>query len=214
MSVTNLFLPKIIITSPDTVETIKEQILDVIANMKIGRVVLFDLNFSKKHMHNYAYIDLIMNNNEAAARFLTHLSERGFAKIRDETHYWKVCNYVSLKHRLADAVSNEVYCDEESPIVDEWEEPSEEYSYNDFVEQTAKTAYMLKYDVVRGLSHIELDLTDEILASMIGTSNHMIGTSNHMIGTSNHMIGTSQQMVDEQSDSIHTYLNTDLLLCL
>ena len=200
MSVTNLFLPKIIITSPDTVETIKEQILDVIANMKIGRVVLFDLNFSKKHMHNYAYIDLIMNNNEAAARFLTHLSERGFAKIRDETHYWKVCNYVSPKHRLADAVSNEVYCDEESPIVDEWEEPSEEYSYNDFVEQTAKTAYMLKHDVVRGLSHIELDLTDKILASMIGTSNHMIGTS--------------QQMIDEQSDSVHTYLNADLLLCL
>jgi len=209
MSVTNLFLPKIIITRPDTVETIRHQILDVIANMKIGRVVLFDLNFSKKHMHNYAYIDLIMDDNEAAARFLTHLSERGFAKIRDKTHYWKVCNYVSPKHRLADAVSNE-----ESPIVDEWEEPSEEYSYNDFVEQTAKTAYMLKHDVVRGLSHIELDLTDKILASMIGTSNHMIGTSNHMIGTSNHMIGTSQQMNDEQSDSIHTYLNADLLLCL
>jgi hypothetical protein len=202
MCATNLFLPKIIITSPDTVETIRQQILDVIANMKIGRVVLFDLNFSKKHMHNYAYIDLIMNNNEAAARFLTHLSERGFAKIRDKTHYWKVCNYVSPKHRLADAVSNE-----ESPIVDEWEEPSEEYSYNDFVEQTAKMAYMLKYDVVRGLSLMELDLTDEILASMIGTSNHMIGTSNHMIGT-------SQQMIGEQSDSIHTYLNTDLLLCL
>ena len=202
MSATNLFLPKIIITRPDTVETIRHQILDVIANMKIGRVVLFDLNFSKKHMHNYAYIDLIMNNNEAAARFLTHLSERGFAKIRDKTHYWKVCNYVSPKHRLADAVRNE-----ESPIVDEWEEPSEEYSYNDFVKQTAKMAYMLKHDVVRGLSHIELDLTDKILESMIGTSNLMIGTSNPMIGTSNHMTG-------EQSDSIHTYLNADLLLCL
>jgi hypothetical protein len=188
MSVTNLFLPKIIITRPDTMETIRQQILDIIANMKIGRVVLFDLNFSKKHMHNYAYIDLIMNNNEHASRFLKHLSERGFAKIRDETHYWKVCKYVSPKHRLAGAVSNE-----ESPIVDEWEEPSEEYSYNDFVEQTAKMAYMLKYDVVRGLSLMELDLTDEILASMIGTSNHMIG---------------------EQSDSIHTYLNADLLLCL
>ena len=174
-------------------ETVSKQILDVIANMKIGRVVLFDLNFSKKHMHNYAYIDLIMNNNEAAARFLTHLSERGFAKIRDETHYWKVCNYVSLKHRLADAVSNEVYCDEESPIVDEWEEPSEEYSYNDFVEQTAKMAYVLKENVVCGLSLMDLDLTDEILASMIGTSNHKIC---------------------EQSDSIHTYLNADLLMCL
>ena len=202
MSVTNLFLPKIIITRPDTVETIRHQILDVIANMKIGRVVLFDLNFSKKHMHNYAYIDLIMDDNEAAARFLTHLSERGFAKIRDKTHYWKVCNYVSPKHRLADAVSNE-----EPHIVDEWEEPSEEYSYNDFVKQTAKMAYMLKHDVVRGLSLIELDLTDKILESMIGTSNPMIGTSNPMIGTSNPMIG-------EQSDSIHTYLNADLLLCL
>ena len=200
MSITNLFLPKIIITSPDTLKTVSKQILDIIANMRIGRVVLFDLNFSKKHMHNYAYIDLIMDDNEPAARFLKHLSERGFAKIRDETYYWKVCNYVSPKHRLADAVSNEVYCDEESPIVDEWEEPSEEYSYNDFVEQTAKMAHVLKENVVRGLSLIELDLTDKILASMIGTSNHMIGTSNHMIY--------------EQSDSIHTYLNADLLMCL
>jgi hypothetical protein len=210
MSVTNLFLPKIIITSPDTAETIREQILDVIANMRIGRVVLFDLNFSKKHMHNYAYIDLIMNDNEAAARFLQYMSERGFAKIRDETHYWKVCNYVSPKHRFADEVS----VDEESSIVDEWDEPSEQYLYNDFVEQTAKMAHVLKENVVRGLSLMELDLTDEILASMIGTSNHMIGTSNHMIGTSNHMIGTSQHMICEQSDSIHTYLNADLLMCL
>lgn len=113
-----------------------------------------------------------------------------FAKIR-ETHCLKMCNYVYPT--LEDDVNIEASCDIENHIVYEWEEPSEQYSYNDFVEQTAKMAYMLKDDVVRGLSLIDLDLTDEILASMIGTSHHMIC---------------------EETDSIHTYLNTDLLLCL
>ena len=200
MSVINLFLPKIIITSPDTVETVSKQILDVIANMRIGRIFLFVLSFSKKHMQNYAYIDLIMDDNEPAARFLKHLSERGFAKICDKTQCWKVYKHISRKHKYVDQLIDEVSCLEASMSDDEWEEPCEQYSYNDFVEQTAKMAYVLKENVVCGLSLMDLDLTDEILASMIGTSNQMIGTSNHMIC--------------EQSDSIHTYLNADLLMCL
>ena len=126
------------------------------------------------------------------------LYKNEFAKIRDETHCLKMCNYVYPT--LVDDVSIEASCDIENHIVYECEEPSEQYSYNDFVEQTAKMAYMLKDDVVRGLSLIDLDFTDEILASMIGTSHHMIGTIHHMIC--------------EQTDSIHTYLNTNLLLCL
>ena len=95
----NLFLPKVIIVSPATVDTTKQLIRNVIQKMNIGSVILFDLNFSKKFMHNYAFIILKLNTNESATRFVNNLNERGFAKLKDETNYWKASRYVLPEHR-------------------------------------------------------------------------------------------------------------------
>jgi hypothetical protein len=130
----DIFLPKVLITSLDTVESMKQKIVKTIANMGIGTVDLFDLNFSKKHMNHYGFITIRLSNTDAARRFVRSMEDRGFAKLTDKDHYWRVCRYIAPeKRRVLDTAfiqeEEEEDQEEEEEEVQDWEEPNEDEPY-------------------------------------------------------------------------------------
>ena len=203
----NIFLPKVIIVSPSTVDTTKQTILNVIQKMNIGSVILFDLNFSKKFMHNYAFIILKLNTNEPATRFVNNLNERGFAKLKDETNYWKASRYVLPEHRkpaiiveeevatvdivVKKQVKDEVL--EEGEINEEWDDPVLD-------EPFVFTSKVFPDIMVPALSMMDLDCTDHILDDMKVFYKPLFPE----------WINQNQEM----SDFIPNYLNYDLLASL
>ena len=217
----NLFLPKVIIVSPATVDTTKQLIRDVIQKMNIGSVILFDLNFSKKFMHNYAFIILKLNTNEPATRFVNNLNERGFAKLKDETNYWKASRYVLPEHRkpsiiveVVEEVVEEVLKEEvaavnvvdivvkkqvkdevleEGEINEEWDDPVLD-------EPFVFTSKVFPDIMVPALSMMDLDCTDHILDDMKVFYKPLFPE----------WINQNQEM----SDFIPNYLNYDLLASL
>ena len=211
----NLFLPKVIIVSPATVDTTKQTILNVIQKMNIGSVILFDLNFSKKFMHNYAFIILKLNTNEPATRFVNNLNERGFAKLKDETNYWKASRYVLPEHRkpsiIVEVVEEEVVEEEvaavnivvkkqvkdevleEGEINEEWDDPVLD-------EPFVFTSRVFPDIMVPALSMMDLDCTDHIMDDMKVLYKPLFPE----------WINQNQDM----SNFISTYLNYDLLASL
>ena len=216
----NLFLPKVVIVSPATVDTTKQTILNVIQKMNIGSVILFDLNFSKKFMHNYAFIILKLNTNEPATRFVNNLNERGFAKLKDETNYWKASRYVLPEHRkpsiIVEVVEEEVVEEEvveeevaavnivvkkqvkdevleEGEINEEWDDPVLD-------EPFVFTSRVFPDIMVPALSMMDLDCTDHIMDDMKVLYKPLFPE----------WINQNQDM----SNFISTYLNYDLLASL
>ena len=201
----NIFLPKVIIVSPSTVDTTKQTILNVIQKMNIGSVILFDLNFSKKFMHNYAFIILKLNTNEPATRFVNNLNERGFAKLKDETNYWKASRYVLPEHRKPSIIIEEVLKEEvvekqvkdevleEGEINEEWDDPVLD-------EPFVFTSKVFPDIMVPALSMMDLDCTDHILDDMKVFYKPLFPE----------WINQNQEM----SDFIPNYLNYDLLASL
>jgi len=64
------------------------------------------------------------------------MENRGFAKLTDKDHYWRVCRYIALeKRRTLDTafIQEECECeeedDEEEEEVPDWEEPNEDTPY-------------------------------------------------------------------------------------
>jgi hypothetical protein len=134
----DIFLPKVLISSLDTVESMKQKIANTVANMGIGTIDLFDLNFSKKHMNHYGFITILLSNTDAARRFVRDMEDRGFAKLTDKDHYWRVCRYIALEKRRAldtafiqedEEEEEEEEEDEEEEEVPDWEEPNEDTPY-------------------------------------------------------------------------------------
>ena len=132
----DIFLPKVLISSLDTVDSMKQKIANTVANMGIGTIDLFDLNFSKKHMNHYGFITILLSNTDAARRFVRDIEDRGFAKLTDKDHYWRVCRYIALeKRRALDTafIQEECECEEEEEEEEEkapdWEEPDEDTPY-------------------------------------------------------------------------------------
>jgi len=128
----DIFLPKVIISSLDTVESMKQKISNTVVNMGIGTIDLFDLNFSKKHMNHYGFITILLSNTDAARRFVRDMEDRGFAKLTDKDHYWRVCRYIALeKRRVLDTVFIQEDEDEEEEKEEapDWEEPNEDTPY-------------------------------------------------------------------------------------
>ena len=122
----DIFLPKVIISSLDTVESMKQKIAKTIANMGIGTIDLFDLNFSKKHMNHYGFITILLSNTDAARRFVRDIEDRGFAKLTDKDHYWRVCRYIALEKRRA---LDTAFIQEDEEEAPDWEEPNEDDPY-------------------------------------------------------------------------------------
>ena len=201
----NLFLPKVIIVSPATVDTTKQLIRDVIQKMNIGSVILFDLNFSKKFMHNYAFIILKLNTNEPATRFVNNLNERGFAKLKDETNYWKASRYVLPEHRKPSIIIEEVLKEEvvekqvkdevleEGEINEEWDDPVLD-------EPFVFTSRVFPEITAPALTMMDLDCTDHILDDMKVFYKPLFPE----------WINQNQEM----SNFIPNYLNYDLLASL
>ena len=134
----DIFLPKVLISSLDTVESMKQKIANTVTNMGIGTIDLFDLNFSKKHMNHYGFITILLSNTDAARRFVRDIEDRGFAKLTDKDHYWRVCRYIALeKRRALDTVFIQEDCececeeedDEEEEEAPDWEEPDIDTHY-------------------------------------------------------------------------------------
>lgn len=131
----DIFLPKVLISSLDTVESMKQKIANTVVNMDIGTIDLFDLNFSKKHMNHYGFITILLSNTDAARRFVRDIEDRGFAKLTDKDHYWRVCRYIALeKRRALDTAFIQEDCeceeeDEEEEEAPDWEEPNEDAPY-------------------------------------------------------------------------------------
>lgn len=131
----DIFLPKVLISSLDTVESMKQKIANTVANMGIGTIDLFDLNFSKKHMNHYGFITILLSNTDAARRFVRDIEDRGFAKLTDKDHYWRVCRYIALEKRRAletAFIQEDCECEEEEEEEEEapdWEEPNEDVPY-------------------------------------------------------------------------------------
>ena len=131
----DIFLPKVLISSLDTVESMKQKIANTVANMDIGTIDLFDLNFSKKHMNHYGFITILLSNTDAARRFVRDIEDRGFAKLTDKDHYWRVCRYIALeKRRALDTafIQEDCECEEEEEEEEEapyWEEPNIDAPY-------------------------------------------------------------------------------------
>lgn len=125
----DIFLPKVIISSLDTVDSMKQKIANTVANMGIGTIDLFDLNFSKKHMNHYGFITILLSNTDTARRFVRDIEDRGFAKLTDKDHYWRVCRYIALEKRRAletAFIQEDCECEEEAP---DWEEPDIDTPY-------------------------------------------------------------------------------------
>jgi hypothetical protein len=130
----DIFLPKVIISSLDTVDSMKQKIANTVANMGIGTIDLFDLNFSKKHMNHYGFITILLSNTDTARRFVRDIEDRGFAKLTDKDHYWRVCRYIALeKRRALDTafIQEDCECEEEEEEEEapDWEEPNEDAPY-------------------------------------------------------------------------------------
>lgn len=130
----DIFLPKVLISSLDTVESMKQKIANTVANMGIGTIDMFDLNFSKKHMNHYGFITILLSNTDAARRFVRDIEDRGFAKLTDKDHYWRVCRYIALeKRRALDTafIQEDCECEEEEEEEEapDWEEPNEDTPY-------------------------------------------------------------------------------------
>jgi len=130
----DIFLPKVLISSLDTVESMKQKIANTVVNMGIGTIDLFDLNFSKKHMNHYGFITILLSNTDAARRFVRDMEDRGFAKLTDKDYYWRVCRYIALeKRRALDTafIQEECECEEEEDEekAPDWEEPNEDTPY-------------------------------------------------------------------------------------
>ena len=130
----DIFLPKVLISSLDTVDSMKQKIANTVANMGIGTIDLFDLNFSKKHMNHYGFITILLSNTDTARRFVRDIEDRGFAKLTDKDHYWRVCRYIALeKRRALDTAFIQEDCECEEEDEDEkdpdWEEPDIDTPY-------------------------------------------------------------------------------------
>jgi hypothetical protein len=118
-------------------ESMKQKIANTVVNMGIGTIDLFDLNFSKKHMNHYGFITILLSNTDAARRFVRDMEDRGFAKLTDKDHYWRVCRYIALEKRRAldtafiqeDEEEEEEEDDEEEEKAPDWEEPNEDTPY-------------------------------------------------------------------------------------
>lgn len=124
----DIFLPKVIITNLDTVESMKQKITNTVANMGIGTIDMFDLNFSKKHMNHYGFITILLSNTDAARRFVRDIEDRGFAKLTDKDHYWRVCRYIAPENRRL-PILNTAFIqeeEEEDEEVPDWEDPNED----------------------------------------------------------------------------------------
>jgi hypothetical protein len=136
----DIFLPKVIITNLDTVQSMKQKIANTIANMGIGTIELFDLNFSKKHMNHYGFITVLLSDTNAARRFVRCMEDRGFAKLTDKDYYWRVCRYIAPEKRRVldtafiqedddeDDVKDEVK--EEEEAAPDWEEPNDDEPFD------------------------------------------------------------------------------------
>jgi hypothetical protein len=176
----DIFLPKVLISSLDTVESMKQKIANTVANMGIGTIDLFDLNFSKKHMNHYGFITILLSNTDAARRFVRDIEDRGFAKLTDKDHYWRVCRYIALeKRRALDTafIQEDCECEEEEEEEEEeapdWEEPDEDTPYEyGFTHSVADTFESSAFDTSTYDSQI-LDLLsdDEEINSVFELAN-------------------------------------------
>jgi hypothetical protein len=85
-------------------------------------------------MNHYGFITILLSNTDAARRFVRDIEDRGFAKLTDKDHYWRVCRYIALeKRRALDTAFIQEDCECEEEDEDEkdpdWEEPNEDAPY-------------------------------------------------------------------------------------
>jgi len=86
-------------------------------------------------MNHYGFITILLSNTDAARRFVRDIEDRGFAKLTDKDHYWRVCRYIALeKRRALDTafIQEDCECEEEEEEEEEapdWEEPNEDAPY-------------------------------------------------------------------------------------
>ena len=75
----------------------------------------------------------MLSNTDTARRFVRDIEDRGFAKLTDKDHYWRVCRYIALeKRRALDTAFIQEDCEceeEEEEEAPDWEEPNEDAPY-------------------------------------------------------------------------------------
>jgi len=182
----DIFLPKVIITNLDTVESMKQKIANTIANMGIGTIELFDLNFSKKHMNHYGFITVLLSNTNAARRFVRCMEDRGFAKLTDKDHYWRVCRYIAPEKRRVldtafiqeddDEVQDEVQEEDEEEAAPDWEEPNDDEPFDFRLTQRLSSDDAFDLSTLGSADAFDLSLYDSQILELLSDDDEFHST--------------------------------------